>query len=52
MTERDLMMLAAGLVAGYLVGRAHAKALATQTATAQAAADPLDWLRAWQTAGA
>jgi hypothetical protein len=48
MTDRDWMILAAGLVAGYVIGRAHAKRLATAADTNTASADPLAWLGEWQ----
>lgn len=47
MSDRDIMILAVGLVAGYVIGRAHAQRLQAATA-AQAPADPLAWLSAWQ----
>lgn len=53
MSDREIIILAVGLVAGYVIGRAHAKRIADACAckTAAAEADPLGWLTAWQSRG-
>lgn len=50
MSDRDWMLLAVGLVAGYVIGRAHAQRLAADCAckASAQAQDPLAWLSAWQ----
>ena len=52
MTEREITLIAVGLVAGYIIGRAHAKRMAGCKCAGAAQviepADPLAWLSDWQ----